>query len=257
MKMISKKILTTTLAASVILGGGVVGLLQTKAFADETPTATSTSTSTADQKGDFRHFKGGEFGKHGKAGLNIDESKLAEVIGISKEDLKTQLKAGKSLLQVAEANGLTKDSLLQAVRPLLTSQIDDAVNSGKITSEQADTQRAQVTDVLEKLISNVRGEGGKGFGKGGGFGFFGNSEALTTILGITNEELRAALQAGKSIAEIAQEKGISEDLLISKLKDGLTDQLKKFVENKKQPHEKKQKTEETTDTAAAAEESNS
>jgi hypothetical protein len=244
MKMISKKILTTTLAASVILGGGIVGLLQTKAFADETPTATTAPTS--DQNGVNKHFKGGEFDKRGKAGINIDDTKLAEVIGIAKDDLNTQLKAGKSLLQVAEANGFTKDSLLQSVRPLFTSQIDDAVNTGKITTEQADTQRAQLTDKLDKLVTSVQGEGDKG----GEFGFFENSDTLTTILGLTKEELKTAQQAGKSIAEIAQEKGISEDDLISKLKDGLTDPLKKFVENKKQPHVKKPAA--TTDTSAAA-----
>jgi hypothetical protein len=64
---------------------------------------------------------------------------------------------------------------------------------------------------------------------------FGMNDTLSTDLGISKDELEAGLKSGKSLAEIAQEKGISEDVLIQKIKDGMTDHIKKFVEMKHQP----------------------
>lgn len=59
-----------------------------------------------------------------------------------------------------------------------------------------------------------------GAGTCGGFGmrgFGGNSGVLTDLLGITAEELHQLRTDGKTLAEIAASKGISEDALISAL----------------------------------------
>lgn len=238
MKMLNKKILTTTLAASIVLGGGLAGLLQSKAFADETTTTTSTSTpNPTDTQKQFKGHKGGDFDKRGKAGLNITEEQVAGIMGITKDSLKLQMEDGKSLVDVAAGYGFTKESLIISIESLVSTQIAADVDSGKITSEQADQLKSKLTEKVERWVTGFHDEGGKGHGKGGDLGFHGNSDAVTSILGITKEEWKTAQQAGKSVADIAQEKGISEDDLISKLKDSLTDQLKKFVQSK---HEVKQ-----------------
>jgi hypothetical protein len=51
-------------------------------------------------------------------------------------------------------------------------------------------------------------------------------------LSITEQELATQLDAGKSLADIAQDKGISEDQLVNSIKDNMTSELKKFVERK-------------------------
>ncbi|MFK7696098.1 hypothetical protein [Paenibacillus sp. HJGM_3] len=259
MKMLSKKMLTTTLAASVILGGGIAGLLQSKAFADDT-TSTDTSTPAVEQKGEFKHIKD-EFRKQGMGDFRIDEDVLASAIGITKEDLSSQLKAGKSVVDIANANGTSPESLTITVRSVITSRIDNAVSNGKLSTVQADAARAKLENQLSQLASGTiefgkdPGKGDKG--RGGKFGLFGNEEQLTTILGVTKEELKTALQSGQSLAEIAQSKGISEDDLIAKLKDGMTDSLKKMVQAKRQPHEKAQDGTASETPAASTEETNS
>jgi hypothetical protein len=51
----------------------------------------------------------------------------------------------------------------------------------------------------------------------------------------SQQELTTNLQAGQSLAEIAQAKGINEDQLISNIKDSMTNKLKQYVEKKDQP----------------------
>lgn len=58
-------------------------------------------------------------------------------------------------------------------------------------------------------------------------------DRMAEILGMTSEELRAELKAGKSLAEIAKKKGISEDQLIEKMKDSMTEDLRRIVNKKR------------------------
>lgn len=56
---------------------------------------------------------------------------------------------------------------------------------------------------------------------------------IASVLGMSKDELRSKLASGMSIAEIAKSKGISEDQLIDRLKDSLTDELRQFVRMKR------------------------
>lgn len=259
MKMISRKVLTTTIAASVLLGGGVIGLLQTNAFAD-TPTAAKepTDQAAANGKGRTDRHMGGVFEKRVGFGGGNMLKETAAILGTDEQSILEKVKAGQTLLEIAQAAGVTEDVFLQKLTAAMTKTIDDALSEGKITQEQADKLESGLADRLKQSIANQapvmeRGKGGPGGpgkmgghgggpgglggpGRGGELGYrlFGNADALAAILGMTKEELKAAQLSGKSLAEIAQEKGITEDALIGKLKDAMTDQLKQFVEHKPQ-----------------------
>jgi len=80
------------------------------------------------------------------------------------------------------------------------------VADGTLTQEQAD----KVAETLAAKMPAGGGHGGRG-GMGGGFG--GLSTAATAI-GITEDELRTELEAGKSIAAVAEANGVSEQTVI-------------------------------------------
>jgi hypothetical protein len=87
----------------------------------------------------------------------------------------------------------------QHLRNTLQPLIDD----GTITQAQADA----VITALEA----ARPEGGPGMGhRGRGPGL----DAAATALGMTDEELRAAVQDGQSLAEVAQGRGIDPQVVI-------------------------------------------
>lgn len=235
MKALTKKIVTGTIAASVLLGGA--GFLYTQANAESAPGDAQSAPSTAPDKKGFG-FKG--HGKHegfGFQGNLVQET--ATLLGVEASSIKEGLQQGKTLAQIAQDKGLSEEDYLQKLTDAATQKIDAALSSGKITQEQADKHKSTLSDHLKQAIENTKPtdfKGPKGGERGGHpFGAFGKPEAVAQILGITQDELKTELKAGKSLAEIAQEKGISEDDLISKLKDSLTDQLKKYVESKRAP----------------------
>jgi hypothetical protein len=95
--------------------------------------------------------------------------------------------------------------LREALQPL--------VDDGTITAAQAD---AVVTQLQESLPGRGEGHGGRGGGDHGRFGFPFDGEVLET-LGIDVATLREQLQAGSSLAEIAEAQGIDIQPLIDAL----------------------------------------
>ncbi|OXM86305.1 hypothetical protein [Paenibacillus rigui] len=189
-------------------------------------------------KGGFGGPGGGPEGGPRGGGKLVEEA--ATILGVEQSVIQDELKAGKTLAQIAqEKASLSEDDFLAKLVAAETAAIDAEVTAGKLTQDQADKRKENLSDRLKKEIENAGiGKGGPGgfggeHGKGGGF--FGNQENLATLLGLTKEELQTELKAGKSLAEIAEAKGISKDSLISQIKDSLTDQITKMVDSKKQP----------------------
>jgi hypothetical protein len=218
MKKISQKILTGTIAATFLIGGAG-WLLNTQANAATTGTSAvqNSNTSTND------HAKRG----HG-SNLIQETATILEITDST--TITSQLKQGKTLAEVAQDQGVTEDVLLQKLSDAETQSINAAVTLGKITQTQADKQISGLAARLKKEVENTAQH--NGHEKGGGFA---DKEALSQILGITPQELTTNLQAGQSLADIAQAKGISEDQLISQIKDSFTNKIKQFVEKKDQP----------------------
>ena len=91
--------------------------------------------------------------------------------------------------------------------------LDKLVADGTITQAQAD----KVLAALE-AARPAKGPGHGGPGRGG----FGKLDAAASVLGMSVEDLRSALQGGKSLAAVAGEKGIN----VAKVVDALLAELK-------------------------------
>ena len=233
MTNISKKIITGSIAASFLLGGlSYLGVTQNQAFA-EASSSQSNISANAQQKGP------GQGPGHGIRGNNIVKE-AATILGLEESSIQDSIKSGKTLAEIATASGITEATFLEKLAEADKTALAAQVTAGTITQEQADKIVADLPERLKQQIENAKPQGDKGpggpegpGGRGGmGFGMMGNSEVLTSILGITQEELRTELDAGKAIVDIAAAKGISEEELISKIKDGMTDSVKQFVESK-------------------------
>ncbi|SDO68243.1 hypothetical protein SAMN04487897_11970 [Paenibacillus sp. yr247] len=190
-------------------------------------------------------FKGGFLGgdRAGKGrghGSNLVEQ-TATILSVDQSVVKDALKAGKTLAALAVEKGLTEADYVAKLVAAETTSINAEVTAGKLTQTQADKMVTGLSDRLTKQVESTRPEGGSEGREdrhGGPGGHFGNPEVLTQILGITQDELKTELKAGKSIVDIATAKGISEDDLVSKIKDGMTDSIKKQVEQKGFDHKR-------------------
>ncbi|MGH2378767.1 MAG: hypothetical protein ACRDGT_09850 [Candidatus Limnocylindria bacterium] len=93
-------------------------------------------------------------------------------LGMTREELMTELQAGNTLAEVAVAQGLTRDGLIAAMTTAGNTAIDEAEAAGRITAEQAATAREQLDEKVTQVVDAERPLfPGRGRGPGGRFGF--------------------------------------------------------------------------------------
>lgn len=157
----------------------------------------------------------------------------ADLLGIGLRDLKHEMELGKTLTQIAkERKGLSEEQLLQKLKPTLSVRLDQAVQDGCLTKEQAAAAKANMDVKLKKVVNTPLTELRREFTHHGKQSMV-DKGAIAKYIGITPEQLQEQLHAGKSLVEIAQAKGISETQLVNHLKEQLTGDLQKFVHHKR------------------------
>ena len=136
------------------------------------------------ESGDFPGFLGPglvgpglfEFGHAERAGpghhmfFGGKLASAAQYLGLTQAELREQLAGGKSLAEIAEAEGKSVDGLKQAMLAGAKSDLDDAVKNERLTQEQADAiyeqLRSSIDDLLDGTLPGPRFR--HGFGPGFG-----------------------------------------------------------------------------------------
>jgi hypothetical protein len=118
-------------------------------------------------------FGGHGFGFHhgGPPLAGLDAA--ATYLGLTPAQLRTQLQSGKTLAQIAKAQGKSTDGLKEAMLADAKKHLDAAVKAGKITQSQADQALTEISKRLDDRIQNgfhFRDHDGD---HPGGRGFFG------------------------------------------------------------------------------------
>ena len=80
----------------------------------------------------------------------------AKYVGVTPQALRAELKAGKSLAEVATSHGKTAAGLKAAMLKPFQTRLDKAVGSGRITAAQAQTRLNKLSARLDKLITKTR-----------------------------------------------------------------------------------------------------
>lgn len=155
-----------------------------------------------------------------RAGLEV----AAGTLGIGKEDLRTALKSGRSIADVAEEKEVPTQTVIDAMVAEARSRLKTAVDNGRITQERADTIDGNLPETTKKFVestraSGMRGRAGRGPGRGPGL------KAAAGAIGIGTDDLRNALRSGKSIAEVAQDNGVAPQTVIDAVVDERRTQL--------------------------------
>ena len=133
----------------------------------------------------------------------------AQKLGMTSQDLLTELRSGKTLADVAKEKNVSTDDLKAAIVKTVGAQIDQAVTDGKLTQAQADNAKAQLNNLsLDQMWFN------RGQGNMPGARFAMGQEVLNAAaqkLGMTTQDLMSELRSCKTLTDIAKEKNVSSD----------------------------------------------
>ena len=128
----------------------------------------------------------------------------------------------------AEQLGVDSTELAEALEQALGNRVDEAVAEGRLTGEQGAALKARIQSGEVPLLG-LRGSG-RGFGHHG-HGHGAQLDAAATFLGLSEAELRAALEDGTTLADIARAEGKSVARLVDTLVASATAKLDDAVES--------------------------
>lgn len=107
---------------------------------------------------------GGPGGRQALAGVQqamVDAA--ASTLGITADELKTQLRSGQTLAQLAQANATTEQAVVNAALAAAKTRLDAAVTAGTLTQAQADGAYTQLQQRGAQLfVPHGRGRGNRG-----------------------------------------------------------------------------------------------
>ena len=96
-------------------------------------------------------------GKHGKKFHVLGE--VMESLGLEKTALRDGIKAGQTFGEIAEANGISSETVVQTIVDVLTEKLNEAVSEGKITGDEALEKASQIRERAEEAVNNRIGDG--------------------------------------------------------------------------------------------------
>jgi hypothetical protein len=116
----------------------------------------------------------------------------------------------------AKQLGVTPSALSSALKKALENRVDAAVAAGELTKAQGDELKQRIESGALPLFFGPRG---------GPHEHFGELDAAASYLGLTEAALETQLESGKSLAQVAKDRGKSVDGLIQALVDQATKKL--------------------------------
>ena len=140
---------------------------------------------------------------------------VSSVLGMSADEIASQVQSGKSLDDLATDKGVSHEDLVAALK---AGAPQGAKDSGKLD------------EMIEKLASRKGVQGPMGPPPGGMGGLMGGGklsgsqqsmlDSLSELLDISSEELQEELTSGTSLTDLLQDRGVSMDDLASAVQSG-------------------------------------
>ncbi len=96
-------------------------------------------------------------GRHGGPkgpGLGVDVyGEVAGLLGMQPQELMRELRAGKSLAQIAQEHNLGLDTLKTNLTALAKTHLDQAAVDGKFTAEQASAMLTKLSARIDRILN--------------------------------------------------------------------------------------------------------
>ena len=236
-----KKPFITAVISSMLFAGAIVAVPLIASAENESNLVLNESLNDVDSnEGKDDKERSPRDKKHKKGFHMLGE--IFEDLGLEREVVKAGAEAGQSLNELAEANGISSQAVIEAVTNAFTERLNNAVSEGKISGEKALEMAAELQEKAEEFVNSPIGEGkddkersprDKKHKKG--FHMLGE---IFEDLGLEREVVKAGAEAGQSLNELAEANGISSQAVIEAVTNAFTERLNNAVSEGKISGEK-------------------
>jgi polyhydroxyalkanoate synthesis regulator phasin len=97
---------------------------------------------------------------HGHRGQGLEAA--AEALGMDQAELRDQLRDGSTLAEIAEAQGVEVQVVIDALVAEAEAHLDEKVAEGDLTQEEADERLAEISERITDRVNDGGGRGGEG-----------------------------------------------------------------------------------------------
>jgi lambda repressor-like predicted transcriptional regulator len=166
--------------------------------------------------------------RHGPGGGALDVA--AKALGLSTDDVISQLKDGKSLGDLADEQGVSRDDLASALKAGAPPGMADAANVDKVIDTMIDRVGMPERPQGPPPGPPPGDKSGLGSIDSSTSGVLGSSmtadqssmlDKLSSLLGTDSTSLLDELKSGSSLSDLLADKGVDQSKLASILQDGL------------------------------------
>jgi uncharacterized protein YidB (DUF937 family) len=206
---ISRPIAVTMLAAAALAGALGGALLLGPASADTSTDAAGTASAGATASA---------------APCRTGLADVASAIGISTDELRAALRDGQTLAEVADANGVDAQRVVDILVENGTARLDAAVAAGRIDQATADERKASLPERAADLVNGELERDARRHPRRSAA-----IRATAEVIGIDADELRDALRDGQTIAQVAEANGVDPQHVIDALVARSTERITKVV----------------------------
>ncbi len=148
--MTLKKTFTIAVVAASLFGGSLIAIPLLASAQDDSPSLESEvnqEDSTTNEK-ETNHRKRGP-----KRGAFIGEVLLE--VGLDPVSVKEGFANGQTLGDTAEANGISPESIIDAIVAAMTERLNQAIADGKLTPEEAAEKAAGIPERANEIVDTI------------------------------------------------------------------------------------------------------
>ena len=95
-------------------------------------------------------------GRMGRGHFGIEGGAIAELFGLERDELRDLLRDGQSLADIATAEGVEVQTVIDTLVNATKEHLDEAVTNGRITQEEADAKLAEITERITEMVNTAR-----------------------------------------------------------------------------------------------------
>ncbi|RNB81460.1 hypothetical protein EDM59_22790 [Brevibacillus nitrificans] len=169
-----------------------------------------------------------------------DNADLQTLLKLDGAKLDEQLKAGLTLAEVAKAQGVDENSVIDLLVKQQETKWNEAVAAGKMTQEQVDSMKENASERIKEQIERTAQERGTRGGMGFVVNLHSNAE-LASLLKLDADKLQEQLKSGKTLADVASAQGVAKEEVVALLTKQQKDQLDSEVASGKLSQEEADK----------------